>query len=143
MIPLLSGPVLTASPRPDPHHIRQSLPLITMWVWIDLLPLDMNNQFGKDDFKEDARNKPWATHTGWEADGWGDQMSYFGSICRRCHRESIFRGVLAEFLALILEGWVYIQLGAANDSCLARNVLNAAGYMTFAAGAAKVLGSCC
>lgn len=51
---------------------------------------------------------------------------------------SIYLGGLTECSALVAQRWEYNGLGAANDSYLVRNLLNATGYLTFAAGAAKV-----
>lgn len=51
---------------------------------------------------------------------------------------SLYLGGDSECLALIVEGWIYNVLEGANRSLFARNILNAAGYMTFASGAAQV-----
>ena len=51
---------------------------------------------------------------------------------------SLYLGCCLECIALLLAGWVYNVLEGANQSVLARNLLNALGYMLFASGAAKV-----
>ena len=137
IITILSGSTLTRSPRPGWLTGVRCLPLIMLWIWFNLLPLDMNNQHRQGDVKEDKKNKPWrpipAGRLSVEETKFFMLASYVVSVLG-----SIFLGGLAECLALVAQGWIYNGLGAANDSWLARNLLNATGYMTFAAGAAKV-----
>lgn len=51
---------------------------------------------------------------------------------------SLYLGGSLECIAVILAGWVYNLMEVANQSLLARNILNAWGYMAFASCAAKV-----
>lgn len=97
----------------------------------------MCNQFREGDVDEDRQNKPWrpipagritVTQTKYLM-----MASYMTAILA-----SISLGGLSECCGLIFEGWVYNEVGAANDNLLARNLLNALGYMTFAAGAVRV-----
>lgn len=136
-ITILSGSVLTRSSRPGWLTLVRCLPLIMIWTWLNLLPLTMNNQHRHEDVEEDKKNKPWrpipAGRLSVEETKYLMLASYAVAIFG-----SIYLGGLPECLALIVQGWIYNELGAANDSYLARNVLNATGYMTFAAGAAKV-----
>lgn len=108
-----------------------------IWTWLNLLPLDMNNEHREDDIEEDKINKPWrpipAGRLSIEETKSLMLASYIAAILG-----SVYLGGLPECLALIVQGWIYNELGAANHSYLTRNVLNATGYMTFAAGAAKV-----
>ena len=136
-ITLLSGPVLTTSARLDPHLLVKSLPLIVLWIWINLLPLDMSNQCGKDAAMEDAINKPWrpipAGRLTIDETKWLMVVAYVVAVI-----SSFWLGGLSECLALVFEGWIYNRLGAADKSCLSRNILNAVGYVTFATGSARV-----
>lgn len=97
----------------------------------------MNNQYGQDDLEEDRKNKPWRPVPAGRLtiDETKRLMlaSYVAAILA-----SAYLGSLPECLAIILQGWIYNEFGAANDSYVARNILNATGYMTFAAGAAEV-----
>ena len=97
----------------------------------------MNNQHGEDDLKEDRKNKPWRPipvgRLTIDETKHLMMASYVAAILA-----STFLGGLSECLAIIVQGSIYNELGAAGHSCLARNVLNATGYMTFAAPAAKV-----
>ncbi|CAF9911456.1 MAG: hypothetical protein ALECFALPRED_007327 [Alectoria fallacina] len=137
IITLLSGPVLTKSSWPGWLTIFRCLPLIMMWIWLNLLPLDMNNEHREDDVQEDKNNKPWRPiPAGRLSIEETKRLMLAGYIAAMLG--SAYLGALPECLALIVQGWIYNELGAANGSYLTRNLLNATGYMTFAAGAAKV-----
>ncbi len=97
----------------------------------------MNNEHRQADVEEDKKNKPWrpipAGRLSVEETRSFMLASYVVAILG-----SAYLGGLPECLALIVQGWIYNELGGANESFLTRNILNATGYMTFAAGAAKV-----
>ena len=137
VITILSVSTLARSPCPRWLSIVRCLPLIMIWNWINLLPLAMNNQHRQGDVEEDKKNKPWrpipAGRLSIEETKILMLASYVVGVLG-----SIYLGGVAESLALVAQGWIYNELEAANHSCLARNLLNASGYMTFAAGAAKV-----
>ena len=137
IITLLSGQSLTTGDKPQFKTILLSAPLIVVWTWLNLLPLDMSNQCDRYSAAEDKENKPWrpipAGRLTVDETRWLIFVTYMVAILA-----SIYIGGLAECLALIVEGWIYNELGGANNSFLARNLLNAAGYLTFACGAARV-----
>ena len=137
IITIVSGTTLTESPRPGWLTGVRCLPLVLIWTWLNLLPGAMNNQYRQGDVEEDKKNKPWrpipAGRLSVEETKSFMLASYVVSVLG-----SICLGGTAECLALVAQGWIYNEFGAANDSYLARNLLNATGYMTFAAGAAKV-----
>ena len=137
IITLLSGPVLTTSHRPAWLTVVRCLPLIIIWTWLNLLPLAMNNEHRQDDVEEDKKNKPWRPIPAGRLSIQETRHLMVASYVTAVFA-SAYLGGLPECLALIVQGWIYNELGAANDSYLARNILNATGYMTFAAGAAKV-----
>jgi hypothetical protein len=41
--------------------IIQRTPLVLLWVWINLIPFEINNQRQSKDIAEDGINKPWRT----------------------------------------------------------------------------------
>ena len=137
IITLLSGQTLTTSDKPQSKTILLSAPLVVVWTWLNLLPLDMSNQSDRNSSVEDKENKPWrpipAGRLTVDETRWLTFLTYMIAILA-----SIYMGGLAECFALIVEGWIYNEFGGANNSFLARNILNAAGYMTFACGAARV-----
>ena len=97
----------------------------------------MNNLYSGDDLEEDRNNKPWrpipAGRLSIEETRFFMVGSYIAAILASVYIEGF-----PECLAIMVQGWVYNELGAANDSCLTRNILNATGKMNFAAGVAKV-----
>lgn len=138
LIVLLSNSRPTASPA----HIRPLLLIrctcsSLVWTWLNLLPLSMSNQFRRDDLDEDRQNKPWRPIPAGRITIAQTKYLMLASYTMAL-LASVSLGGLSEYCALIVEGWIYNEIGAANDSFLARNALNAVGYMTFAAGAAKV-----
>ena len=137
IITLFSGQNLTKGSRPPYAAICFSLLLVLAWNWLNLLPLSMNNQYSKESTEEDRENKPWrpipAGRVTMQETRYLMFIGYAVAIL-----SSLILGGTAECVALILEGWIYNRLEGANKSCLARNFLNATGYMTFASGAARV-----
>ncbi|KAI0421580.1 UbiA prenyltransferase family [Xylaria grammica] len=43
----------------DAQEILYRIPMVTFWVWINLLPVDIHNQQQPDAIAEDKINKPW------------------------------------------------------------------------------------
>ena len=137
IITFLAGPILTRCPRPGALTFVHCLPLITTWIWLNLLPLTMKNQAGEDDLKEDTKNKTKRPIPAGRLTIDETKRLLLASYAAAILASACF-GRLPECLAITLQGWIYNDLGAANDNYLARNILNASGHMTFAVGAAKV-----
>ena len=138
---LLSGRNLTKDDRPKIRTVIGCVPLIILWTWINLLPLDINNQRGAGSILEDKANKPWRPIAAGRLTVKKAQTLMFGAYAIAIV-VSHYLGCSLECITIILAGWVYNVLEGANQSLLARNLLNALGYMTFASGAAKVACVC-
>lgn len=137
IITLLSGQNLMKGSRPPYATICFCLPLVLVWNWVNLLPLAMNNQYSKESTEEDRENKPWRPIPAGRVTM--QETRYLMFICYAvAFSSSLVLGGTAECVALILQGWIYNHLEGANKSYLARNLLNATGYLTFAAGATRV-----
>lgn len=137
IVTLFSGRSLMQSPRPNSTRIIGCIPFIVLWNWLNLLPLDMSNQNDAKSIIEDKVNKPWRPIPAGRLTVEETRTLIFGSYVVTM-LASLYLGGFPECLALIVEGWIYNVLEGANKSLLARNFLNAVGYMTFASGAAKV-----
>ena len=137
IITLLSGRNLIQDPRPKYTTILRCIPFIIAWNWVNLLPLDMSNQQDVKSTIEDKLNKPWRPIPAGRLTIHETRVLMFISYAVAVFA-SLYLGAMAECVALIFEGWIYNMLEGANKSFLARNILNAAGYMTFASGAARV-----
>lgn len=137
IITLLSGQNLMKGSRPPYATICFCLPLVLVWNWVNLLPLAMNNQYSKESTEEDRENKPWRPIPARRVTM--QETRYLMFICYAvAFSSSLVLGGTAECVALILQGWIYNHLEGANKSYLARNLLNATGYLSFAAGATRV-----
>ena len=137
IITLLSGRSLMQDPRPTHAAILGCIPFIILWNWLNLLPLDMSNQQDVKSTVEDKVNKPWRPIPAGRLTAEETRTLMFASYAVAIFA-SLYLGGFSECLALIVEGWIYNVLEGANRSLLARNILNAAGYMTFASGASQV-----
>lgn len=134
---LLSGRNLTNDNCPAISVVIRCIPLIMLWTWLNLLPLDVNNQRGAESILEDKANKPWRPIAAGRLTAKEAQILMFGAYAIALY-VSPYLGCSLECIAIILAGWVYNVMEGANQSFLARNLLNALGYMLFASGAAKV-----
>jgi len=137
IVTLLSGRSLMKDPRPKTTTTISCIPFIILWNWLNLLPLDMSNQHDVKSTIEDKVNKPWRPIPAGRLTVEETRSIMFGTYVVAIFA-SLYLGGFFECLALIVEGWIYNVLEGANRSPLARNILNAVGYMTFASGAAKV-----
>lgn len=137
IVTLLSGRSLMKDPRPKTTTIIGCIPFIILWNWLNLLPLDMSNQHDVKSTIEDKVNKPWRPIPAGRVTVEETRALMLGSYVVAM-LASLYLGGFSECVALIVEGWIYNVLEGANRSLLARNILNAVGYMTFASGAAKV-----
>ena len=137
IVTLLSGQSLMEDPRPRTSTIIGCIPFIVLWNWLNLLPLDMSNQHHVESTIEDSVNKPWRPIPAGRLTVEETRTLMYGSYIVAILASLSFGG-FSECVALIVEGWIYNGLAGADRSLLARNLLNAVGYMTFASGAAKV-----
>jgi 4-hydroxybenzoate polyprenyltransferase len=119
-------------------EVSTKLPCILLWVWLHLLPLDINNQRGAASVEEDRRNKPWRPLPKGRISSRAARFSMLLSYAA-AQGFSLWAGAgVPQGLALLFLGIVYNNLGGANASCLLRNALNALGYLCFLSGALEV-----
>jgi 4-hydroxybenzoate polyprenyltransferase len=112
-------------------------PLVVLWIWIVLLPFNIDNQRRPEAVEEDKINRPYRP-----------LPSKRMSLKQALHLMLIFHvtaltysafvGGLRESLLGILFGWIYNELGGSDKSWVARNAMNAIGYVTFSMGAISV-----
>ena len=117
--------------------VMRRLPLVLLYIWINLLPFVINNQKSPNAIKEDAINKPWRTlpsgrMTTQQA---GRLMLILYLLALRL---SYVTGGLKQSVALVFLGTWYNNFAGADSNCLVRNLLNAAGYLCFTSGAMEV-----
>lgn len=133
----LSGPVLTTQTSPCMLEVIRQIPAAVFWVWVNLLPFNIANQRQSKAIEEDSINKPWrALPTKRllpEQATYLMMLSYLAAILT-----SLRLGGLRSCVAMILLGFYYNELGGADNSFVVRNLVNAAGFLSFASGATEV-----
>jgi len=117
--------------------ILARVPLVFLWVWINLLPFNINNQRQPEAVLEDRANKAWRPMPSQRispAAAFRLMMTtYFTAFCVSWYLEATIPCVV-----LMALGFTYNDLGGADASCLVRNLLNAGLYLGFAQGATIV-----
>ncbi|KAF2650088.1 hypothetical protein K491DRAFT_609549 [Lophiostoma macrostomum CBS 122681] len=112
-------------------------PLVVVWVWIVLLPFNIDNQRRFEAIEEDKINKPWRPLPSKRL-----SSRHASQIMLVCHIVGIAYcsvvGGLRQKLAGIVLRWVYNGLGVADRSCIGKNAITALGYVTFSMGALSV-----
>ena len=117
--------------------VMRRLPLVLLYIWMNLLPFVINNQKSPNAIKEDAINKPWRTLPSGRM-----TPQQAGRLMLILHllalRLSYATGGLKQSVALVFLGIWYNNFASADSNCLVRNLLNAAGYLCFTSGAMEV-----
>ncbi|TGJ79167.1 hypothetical protein E0Z10_g9598 [Xylaria hypoxylon] len=110
---------------------------VVLWIWLQLLVLDLANQRLPDSIAEDIINKPWRPITSDRITAEGARRLLIASIAITLAASS-YLGVTSETLLLFMFNWMYNDLGLANSHWLLRNLMNALGITTIGAGATRV-----
>lgn len=128
---------MTTNSSPLIFDVAQRLPVTIFWAWINLLPFTIANQRQQDSIKEDSENKPWRPLpskrlTPHEAKS---TMMIFYLIATL---SSLYVGGIWQCITLVALGYWYNDLKGADNSCIARNFINACGYLCFTSGTLQV-----
>ena len=112
-------------------------PLVALWVWMNLLPFAISNQRRPSGIKEDLQNKPWRPLPRGRISP--EQAKYLMIVLYAVgFLASLYLGGLRSCLALMILGYWYNDLEGADNSFIIRNLINAAGYLSFITGALDV-----
>lgn len=107
------------------------------WVWINLLPMTIDNQRQPDSIQEDATNKPWRTMPSGRLSS--EQAKYIMlALYPIAIISSLYVGGWRQSLSLLLLGVWYNDFGGSDASPITRNLLNALGFICFTSGAMEV-----
>jgi 4-hydroxybenzoate polyprenyltransferase len=114
------------------------LPYILIWTWINLLAFTVNNQRSTSSVKEDKLNKPWRPiPCGRLTPENARILGTYAYVLAQA--ASVFAGGgLAQSSLLWVLGYIYNDRGGAESGFVIRNLLNAAGFASFASGALEV-----
>ena len=141
LVSVLSGSFVTdASIEFSTSNVISRLPLVSLWIYLNLLPFTIRNQSTPSAILEDALNKPHRPIPS----GRLTQLA--------AHRLTIWfygiavlssmpLGAVLPSLALWLLGFIYNDLGGGDTSAISRNLINAAGHTCFSVGATIVTSS--
>ncbi|KAI0854721.1 UbiA prenyltransferase family [Xylaria cubensis] len=121
----------------DIFRIIKRIPRVVLWVWINLLPFAISNQRNPKSVAEDEINKLWRT-----------MLSRRWSYCQATHAMVTFYfvagitswhvGGFTWSIHLLILGTWYNNIGGADANAFVRNLINALGYTSFAAGAFEI-----
>ena len=122
---------------PAPYQILSRAPLVLFWVWINLLPFNIDNQRQPKAIIEDALNKPWRTMPSRRLSPEAAKRLMF-TLYPIAIISSLLLGNLFQCLSLVFLGFWYNDLRGADANCLVRNFINACGFICFSTGALQV-----
>lgn len=115
------------------------LPLVLLWIWVNLLPFTINNQKTPDAIKEDEMNKPWRTlpsrpgrMTPRQAEG---LMLVLYPLAVGL---SWLTGGVRQSVGLIVLSTWYNNFGGGDTNFFVRNLMNACVYVCFTSSAIEV-----
>ncbi|KAI1461568.1 UbiA prenyltransferase family-domain-containing protein [Annulohypoxylon moriforme] len=112
-------------------------PLALFWTWSNLLPFNIFNQFSEEAIEEDRINKPWRPlPSGMISREQAASIMWKHYVAAIIISSNI--GGLRQTLSLIFLGTWYNACGGADKSFIIRNLINAAGILSFATGAMEV-----
>ncbi|KAI0973580.1 hypothetical protein F4678DRAFT_470856 [Xylaria arbuscula] len=135
---MFSGQFTASNWQPEPHMcFFARLFRVVVWIWLQLLVLDLANQRLPDSVAEDIINKPWRPITSGRISAEGARRLLIASIVVTLAASKCL-GVTSETLLLFMLNWIYNDLGLANGHWILRNLMNALGITTIGAGATRI-----
>ena len=132
----LSG-VITVDRAPSAFAVLARIPLILLWVWFVLFLEVVANQRLPLSILEDVKNKPWRPLPSRRLSPRSAQRLLLFSV-PIVLMISAFLGTITLSMAGITASWMYNDLGGADNSYVARNLLNACGLTVIGAGATTI-----
>ena len=124
-------------PAPPLFRTIIRMPTVALWCWINLLPFAIDNQRQPSAIIEDSINKPWrplpAARISPKA-----AKSLVLSLYPVTLITSSYLGGMKQSLTLVLLGIWYNDFQGSDTSCLVRNLINGAGFVSYTSGAMEV-----
>ena len=143
IITAISAPAfgIPVSVAPSYSSILRRTPIVIFWVWVNLLPMTIDNQRRPSSILEDGLNKPWRPIPSNRLTP-RQAKSLMLALYPIAVLTSLVIGGFRPCLSLIFLGCWYNDFGGSDVSWISRNFLNACGFVCYAAGATEVtLGS--
>ncbi|KAF7539704.1 hypothetical protein G7054_g1957 [Neopestalotiopsis clavispora] len=137
-LPALGVPALLVSEAVSVSKLVPAIPRVLLWVWINLLPFNIDNQRQQDSILEDKINKPWRTIPSGRMKA-TQARSMMICLYPIALLTSLRIGGTEQCISLMALGFWYNDLYGADRSWIVRNIINAAGFNRFTTGALDVL----
>lgn len=113
---------------------------VLVWTWLNTLVSDLANQRLPSSISEDAINKAWRPLPAGRIQASAARRLLLQSIVVIIV-VSLYLGAMEETLLLMSLNWMYNDLGGADESLIARNLLNSAAYACYGSGALTIASS--
>ena len=133
----LSGPVLTSNESPHAISILKRVPQVILWIWINLLIFDLANQRLPKSIIEDSVNKAWRPIPSGRLSAHQARRLLLGTLPIAI-LVTHYTGGMEETIVMNTLVYMYNDLGGADENFVVRNVINAAGFICYSAGATRV-----
>jgi 4-hydroxybenzoate polyprenyltransferase len=134
----LSGPLLTTNSTPSLLSTLSHLPILLLWISINLLICGIANQRLPSAIIEDSLNKSWRPIPSGRITPDSARRLLF-AILPLSLVLSEYLGNSQETLSIVALAWVYNDLEAANENFHLRNLINALAIAAFSAGSIVAL----
>jgi len=118
-------------------EVLSRTPVVAFWVWINLLPLTIDNQRQPESILEDKHNKPWRAIPSGRMTGAQAKALMF-CLYPVTFLASFWLGGLRQCLGLMALGYAYNDANLAERSWVTRNLINGMAFCCFASGALEV-----
>lgn len=114
------------------------LPLMIAYTWFNLLGFAVNNQRHPSSVAEDKLNKPWRPIAAGRLTPTQARTLGLLSIPLALAISALVGGGMVQSALLAIFGTIYNDFGGGDGHWLVRNLLNAAGFTSFASGTLEV-----
>ena len=133
----LAGPMITTNQSPNTVNILKQAPRVVLWVWINVLIFDLANQRLPHSIVEDSVNKPWRPIPSGRMTACQARRLLLATIPIAI-LITFYIGGTEEIFVMNTLMYMYNDLGGADENFVVRNVINAAGFICYSAGATRV-----
>ena len=133
----LTGPLLTTNPTPNVLQVLRRLPKVLLWNWLNVLLFDIANQRLPQSMLEDTINKSWRPLPAKRISTLAARQTLLG-VVPLVFTACYFLGGVQEAVLMMVLGWMYNDLGGADENYNIRNAINALGFMCYSSGSLKV-----
>ena len=123
---------------PSRAELLSRLPHVVVWIWLQLLVLDLSNQRQPEAIVEDALNKPWRPIPSQRITTDNARRLLVVSIAGT-FVTSAYLSSPAETLILFTLNWMYNDLGLSGGHWILRNLMNGLGITTIGFGAMRTI----